>query len=277
MENIIKWLKKHRKLSILIFFLLFFIIPVLPFIQSPIGILLKEDAIIFLDYYGTILAGLAGGALTLFGVWWTIKDHAKERNEELALMYKPTAVLDLVAILDSSIIDSISVNKVEKNKYIIPIYITNVGYGNMTDVYIDNFKYILGSKYTAIQIPVFDRNNLSEDEKINNSISFIPKEHCAKIILNLNSETILRDTKCKREDGLDKPTYSCPHLIIGTLVYHDQLKNRYNLDFLFHIQNLDYEPRFDYYFPYIQENRLYQKYLTERKDGSSIWNHHKPN
>lgn len=94
MENIFEWLRYHKKLDLLLFFLFFIVIPIAPFIQSPIGILSKDDAIIFLSYYGTVIAGLAGGALTLFGVWWTIKDQEQKRKADLVRLYKPIIKLE---------------------------------------------------------------------------------------------------------------------------------------------------------------------------------------
>lgn len=48
-----------------------------------------------IDFPGTIgewitgLSALAGGALTLVGVWWTIKDNENKRREDLATQYRP--------------------------------------------------------------------------------------------------------------------------------------------------------------------------------------------
>ncbi|WP_370771988.1 hypothetical protein [Faecalibacillus intestinalis] len=66
--NIFYWIKKHPKLTGILAIIIYIVIPILPFIQSPIGIFSKEDATLFLNYYGTIISGLTGGALTLGGV-----------------------------------------------------------------------------------------------------------------------------------------------------------------------------------------------------------------
>lgn len=75
MDNIFNWFKNHKRIAVILFVIFFVVIPLLPFVKSKFGIFDKEDAIIFLTYYGTVMSGLAGGLLTLFGVWWTIKDQ----------------------------------------------------------------------------------------------------------------------------------------------------------------------------------------------------------
>ena len=53
-----------------------------------------------IDFPGTVgewitaLSSLAGGVLTLGGVWWTIKDTNNKRREDLAIQYKPYLVLE---------------------------------------------------------------------------------------------------------------------------------------------------------------------------------------
>lgn len=48
-----------------------------------------------IDFPGTVgdwisgLSALAGGALTLGGVWWTIRDNENKRREDLAIQYRP--------------------------------------------------------------------------------------------------------------------------------------------------------------------------------------------
>lgn len=53
-----------------------------------------------IDFPGTVgewitgLSALAGGALTLGGVWWTLKDQEDKRIKDLAIQYKPYLNLD---------------------------------------------------------------------------------------------------------------------------------------------------------------------------------------
>lgn len=80
-NNIFYWIKMHKILTVCLAIIVYIVIPILPFIQSPIGIFSKEDATLFLSYYGTIISGVTGGALTLIGVIWTINYEKKAREE----------------------------------------------------------------------------------------------------------------------------------------------------------------------------------------------------
>lgn len=88
METFFTYIKNHKKMVLSLIIVLFIIVPILPFIKSPCGIFNHESAIIFLQYYGTILAGISGGFITLLGVWWTINDQKKQRKEEFELQYR---------------------------------------------------------------------------------------------------------------------------------------------------------------------------------------------
>lgn len=104
MKKIFNLFKVHKKAIIALSVIVYIAIPILPFIKSPIGFVLKDDAIIFLEYYATIISGITGGALTLGGVWWTIveqKNDLKEqqkrlddqRREDLVIQYKPIIII----------------------------------------------------------------------------------------------------------------------------------------------------------------------------------------
>lgn len=88
METFFTYIKNHKKMVLSLIIVLFIIVPILPFIKSPCGIFNHESATIFLQYYGTILAGISGGFITLLGVWWTINDQKKQRKEEFELQYR---------------------------------------------------------------------------------------------------------------------------------------------------------------------------------------------
>lgn len=88
METFFTYIKNHKKMVLSLIIVLFIIVPILPFIKSPCGIFNHKSATIFLQYYGTILAGISGGFITLLGVWWTINDQKKQRKEEFELQYR---------------------------------------------------------------------------------------------------------------------------------------------------------------------------------------------
>lgn len=54
-----------------------------------------------IDFPGTVgewitaLSTLAGGSLTLGGVWWTINEQNKQRKQDLAAQYKPIIVFEM--------------------------------------------------------------------------------------------------------------------------------------------------------------------------------------
>ena len=57
-----------------------------------------------IDFPGTVgdwisgLSALTGGALTLGGVWWTIRDNENKRREDLAIQYKPLFELQNITL-----------------------------------------------------------------------------------------------------------------------------------------------------------------------------------
>lgn len=82
MEAFFTYIKNHKKMVLSLIIVLFIIVPILPFIKSPYGVFSHESTTIFLQYYGTILAGISGGFITLLGVWWTINDQKKQRKDQ---------------------------------------------------------------------------------------------------------------------------------------------------------------------------------------------------
>ena len=60
-----------------------------------------------IDFPGTVgewitaFSALAGGALTLGGVWWTIKNQEDKRREDLSIPFKPIITLTIPEIGDT--------------------------------------------------------------------------------------------------------------------------------------------------------------------------------
>lgn len=69
---------------ILCFFIVIFILLLLLSIYSILDVFKTKDDN-WISFWGSIL----GGGLTLVGVWWTIIDQEKKRNQELELQYQP--------------------------------------------------------------------------------------------------------------------------------------------------------------------------------------------
>lgn len=107
----------------------------------------------WIGYYGAII----GGALTLGGVWWTIKDTEKQRKDDLATQYKPNIrisnVLSDVPNFCSYNIIKYSVKEqvnddykniiIEHHNYTkFVIEIENIGRGILTDLKLNNIDIV---------------------------------------------------------------------------------------------------------------------------------------
>ena len=95
-----KFFNENKKLFLIILSISI-VIPIIILTPSPIGIIEYETGLTLIGYCGSIL----GGFLTLYGVWWTIKEQNKnlikqqekldrQRREDLAIQYKPYLVLE---------------------------------------------------------------------------------------------------------------------------------------------------------------------------------------
>ncbi|MCQ4953026.1 hypothetical protein [Holdemania filiformis] len=82
-----KFVKENKKLVFEILCIII-LIPIVFLWDCPLidGVFPKDIGIALAEYSGSIV----GGFLTLYGVWWTIKDQAEKRREDLAIQYKPT-------------------------------------------------------------------------------------------------------------------------------------------------------------------------------------------
>lgn len=95
------------------------------------------------DFPGTVgewvtaLASLAGGALTLGGVWWTIKDNEKARKNDKRLEYKP--ILFLEPIYDKWYF-------INKNTLSAYFELKNVGRGEAYDIDYDCKCYFIDAE-----------------------------------------------------------------------------------------------------------------------------------
>ena len=134
-NNVFYWIKKHKLLTICLAIIIYIVIPIIPFIQSPTGIFSKEDATLFLSYYGTIISGITGGALTLGGVWWTINDQKEQREKDLTIQYKPIINIEYNSLYESRLLDE------DNNFFSFPVKIINHGRGEALNI---SIKYNYG-------------------------------------------------------------------------------------------------------------------------------------
>ncbi|MFQ6793867.1 MAG: hypothetical protein ACLRT4_13995 [Thomasclavelia sp.] len=79
-----KFFNENKKLFLIILSISI-IIPIIILTSSSIGIIEYETSLTLIGYCGSIL----GGFLTLYGVWWTIKDQEDKRKKDLAIQYRP--------------------------------------------------------------------------------------------------------------------------------------------------------------------------------------------
>ena len=151
-NNIFYQIKKHPILSVALLIIFYIVIPILPFIQSSIGIFSKEDATLFLTYYGTIISGLTGGSLTVGGVWWTIKKQEEQREEDLANQYRPV-LSNITKYYDVSLV---------KDCFSISITLKNVGRSEIT-----NFMYTIMSNDASVTTFSQQRSFLAKNDTVN--------------------------------------------------------------------------------------------------------------
>lgn len=133
-----KFFKENKKM-LLLFLAIAIIFPIIILLPSPIGIIPYETGLTLIGYGGSIL----GGFLTLYGVWWTIEDnkkqreedqkrHDQERKEDLANQYKPYVSLIPQKNLQNEgidINDYLEYDKTNK-KYHFEIVYKNIGRGD---------------------------------------------------------------------------------------------------------------------------------------------------
>lgn len=121
----IKFIKENWKI-LLPFLIVAILFPIIILVPSPIGIIPKDVGLQIVGYVGSIL----GGFLTLYGVWWTIKEQKKDlleqqqrldnqRREDLAIQYKP---LIKISEWDAHISTNL-------NKHTLSFSIKNIGRG----------------------------------------------------------------------------------------------------------------------------------------------------
>lgn len=148
------------------------------------------------DFPGTIgewitaFSALAGGALTLGGVWWTIKDSEKKRREDLAIQYKP--IMSFENLLQSSYgmyyrdmsfsmsfysIDNnepeyIKLNAQPENKIKLIFSIKNIGRGNISNSII---------KKCAIENPEYFDTHLMDASRCSFA-NLVPNQEAAIVL-----------------------------------------------------------------------------------------------
>ncbi len=176
-----KFFKENKKM-LLLFLAIAIIFPIMILFPSPVGIIPYEIGLTIVGYGGSIL----GGFLTLYGVWWTIEDnkkqreedqkrHDQERKEDLANQYKPYLTLIPANNLMDSNIDIKELGKYDSNEksFYFELVYQNFGRG---EAY--NLRYKIFHKNT----PIYD----SKDQ-----VTIIYNDNILhKIAISISSEKI---------------------------------------------------------------------------------------
>lgn len=108
-----------------------------------------------IDFPGTVgewitaLSTLAGGALTLGGVWWTISDQKDQREKDLAIQYKPIINIEYNSLYESRLLDE------DNNFFLFPVKIINHGRGEALNIsikynYGESMKFKIGENFLTI-------------------------------------------------------------------------------------------------------------------------------
>ena len=83
--------KNRTMLTVLLVVMILF--PTIILTPSPWGFIPKDIGLAIVGYGGSII----GGFLTLYGVWWTIEDNKKTKQQELELQYCPILLAEAIS------------------------------------------------------------------------------------------------------------------------------------------------------------------------------------
>lgn len=115
---------------------------------SFLGFINDANREAWIGYYGAII----GGALTLGGVWWTLTEQEKERNEKMRVEYKPALILEAERIYPNSIPSVLTPTRIDIAKkgtsavignipYCSKIHIKNISNFTAKNVYMSDFSF----------------------------------------------------------------------------------------------------------------------------------------
>lgn len=143
MKKIIRLYKENGPfltIIILVILLCPFIVNFIVTTESPLGFINSTNRDAWISFFGALI----GGAMTLIGVWWTIKDQDKKRKEdqenrdkeknlELAIQYKPIPYMNAYRQIDDrgNKIFPIQKNKEEGFNFVFCLHVTNKGRGEI--------------------------------------------------------------------------------------------------------------------------------------------------
>lgn len=196
-NNMFNFFKENRKMLI-VFLVIAIVFPIIILCPSPIGIIPYETGLTIVGYGGSIL----GGFLTLYGVWWTIKDLESERKRtEKEKLQKIKAVDRPIIDIEIQFLDNYDGDKISDNEIAIEYTTRNIGLLASIENVIEHKLYYY-DKGKEINIThkdetesTFKANILFPDQHIKNNLS--------TDIVNPN-QPILIDIICNYKNILNK-------------------------------------------------------------------------
>lgn len=245
----VKFLKANWKILsiILLLSILYpgFILTYCPY--APLGRIPKDIGLQLVGYGGSIL----GGFLTLYGVWWTIKEQDRirkedqekrdyERKEELTLAYRPIlihAVSNYDELNDSAYkelrqlyVYRLGEMDIRKKYFKIVISIANIGRAEATDVIISSVM-LFDSKTNKI----FD---LTSGLGITHPLDEILKDSYIDLLFTIELSGELENTI----KNITEQNYVVLNIVIS---YIDIFKNNSSRTFVTHIKGIEFIDRDD--------------------------------
>lgn len=227
MFKFFSWMSKNRvPLIIIILAIAIFILPFIILSKSCIGIINPEDSQTVLGYFGSVI----GGALTLFGVWWTINDQDKKRKKELSIEFMPYLIIDFDQQLCGNIHPSID------------FYIKNLGRGEAIDVIIDlNIESTFNKPHSTTCSYQFPKhiNKIPKDASINIPVTLY--ENSKEAVYHEKGNFIINNIDEQARPSLDSYmlTFTVKYLGIMSDKIHNE-KYSFNLFFLYNANpNID--------------------------------------
>ena len=97
-----KFLKENWKMLTIVTIVVI-LFPIIILTPSRYGTIPYDTGIAIVGYGGSIL----GGFLTLYGVWWTIKDQENTRKKDLAIQYMPLITCDEYKVETTNIVSNV--------------------------------------------------------------------------------------------------------------------------------------------------------------------------
>lgn len=213
--------KKNWKL-VLIIMIISIAYPIIILTSSKYGIIEYDTGLEIVTYGGSII----GGFLTLYGVWWTIKNQNKEilrqqrefevrRKRDLAIQYEPMFIISFTSPFSNPPKGIDPIINYKKNKVQYFLWIKNVGRGNAKNVDINIVN--IGNNYHL----------KFEDDYMKHFDVIVPSQNGISLIIDLYNHTNISRVSPNHKEFELNVTYKCPFdekfFSVNFIIKHDFL------------------------------------------------------